>query len=172
MATHYEFITTIDGGDGVDTFSCSNIFSAQYDIYFLNYKYEGQSSTGYIAGRLLDSGGSAITDSEYANAAVAMRSYNTFFDNESPTGTSWQWGYNQDFGGAGTATIFDPFDSGKFTYIINQNAGGTSSSGDLFGYKGKIVHRSQETISGIQFLAGGGGANTFNFVTVNVFGVK
>tara|TARA_R100001086_G_C11714491_1_gene225119 strand:- start:104 stop:454 length:351 start_codon:yes stop_codon:yes gene_type:complete len=78
MATHYEFITTIDGGSGVDTFNCSDIFSARYNIYFLNYKYEGQSSTGYIAGRLLDSGGSAITDSEYANAAVAMRSYNTF----------------------------------------------------------------------------------------------
>jgi len=171
MATHYEFITQITGTD-VATFNCSNIFSAQYDIYFLNYKYEGQSSTGYIVGKLLDSGGTAISDSEYANAAVAMRSYDTFFDNESPTGTSWQWGYSTGFGGAGTATIFDPFDSGKFTYIINQNAGGTSSSGDLFGYKGKIVHRSQETISGVLFEAGGGGSNDFNFITVNVFGVK
>ena len=101
-----------------------------------------------------------------------MRSYNTFFENKN-NGTSTNMGevgYNKILGQV-EMTIFNPYDSSSFTFAINSNAGGTTSSGNLFGYKSINSHNVAEQITGLEFSVTGGSYD-FNYIQASVYGVK
>ena len=175
MAGNLEFINSFKNTTGgIATFQLTNIFSDKYDVYKIFYEYKGNDVSGYVRFKLIDSGGSVISDAEYAAASLAMRSYNTFFENKN-NGTKTNMGeagYNQDFGAGGEMTIFNPYDSSRFTFAINSNAGGTTSSGDLFGYKSINAHQVAEQITGLEFSVTGGGSYDFDYISASVYGVK
>jgi hypothetical protein len=173
MATNLEYINKYSVKGRVENFDFSP-FSSAYDIYKIHYRFVATSSTGYIGTRLLDSSDAAIAAaSEYHKAAHAMRSYDTFFDNHSKTATSGtEVAYNQDYGAGGEITIFNPYDSDKFTSWLTRSAGGTTITGQLFGYQGLTMHVNAEQINGMRFYAGGGGSNGFESGEVRVYGVK
>jgi len=175
MATNLEFINSFKNTTGgIATFQLTNIFSDKYDVYKIVYEYKGNDISGYVRFKLIDSGGSVISDAEYSKASLAMRSYNTFFENKN-NGTSTNMGevgYNQDFGAGGEMTIFNPYDSSSFTFAINSNAGGTTSGGNLFGYKSINSHNVAEQITGLEFSVTGGGSYYFNYIQASIYGVK
>ncbi len=175
MATNLEFINSFQNTTGgIYTFQLTNIFSDKYDVYKIVYEYKGNDVSGYVRFKLIDSGGSVISNAEYAKASLAMRSYNTFFENKN-NGTSTNMGevgYNQDFGAGGEMTIFNPYDSSSFTFATNNNAGGTTSSGNLFGYKSINSHNVAEQITGLEFSVTGGGSYDFNYIKASIYGVK
>ncbi len=175
MATNLEFINSFENTTGgIATFQLTNIFSDKYDVYKIVYEYKGNDVSGYVYSKLIDGSGSVISNAEYARAGLAMRSYNTFFETKN-NGTSTNMGavgYNQDFGAGGEMTIFNPYDSSSYTFAINSNAGGTTSSGSLFGWKSICVHKVAEQITGLEFSVTGGGSYDFNYISASVYGVK
>ena len=171
MATNLEFIKSASG-TSVSSLSVTDCFSADYDVYDITFNYAGNSVTGYTEFRLLDSTGTEISAAEYDNASLMMRSYNTYIENRSTNSTGHTLAYNQDFGLGGKLTIFNPYDSSSYTFLLNQNAGGTTSGGQLIGWKGIMAHKVAETISGIKIFVSGGGSYDFNYIEVSVYGVK
>jgi len=171
MATNLEFIKSASGTN-VSSLTVTDCFSDKYDVYDITFNFAGNSVTGYIEFRLLDSTGTEISSAEYDVAGLMMRSYNTYIENRSVNTTGYTIGYNQDFGLGGKLTIFNPYDSSSYTFLLNQNAGGTTSAGQLIGWKGIMTHKVAETISGIKFFVSGGGSYDFNYIEASVFGVK
>jgi hypothetical protein len=69
-------------------------------------------------------------------------------------------------------TIFNPYDSSSFTFATTSNAGGTTASGNLFGYKSINSHNVAEQITGLEFSVTGGGSYDFDRIQASVYGVK
>ena len=70
-------------------------------------------------------------------------------------------------GGGTKFKIYNPYDSGSFTFTNFQNVAGTVSNS--FGGKVIGVHKSAEQITGLNIL---GDSYTFDDIEINVFGVK
>jgi len=173
MAGNLEFITSASGTN-VYSLDVTDCFSADYETYKVIYYYDRAFDvSGYVRTRLLDSTNTVITASEYDYAELAMRSYNTFFENRGTNNSFFSIGYSYDYNTAGgEMTIFNPYNSSSYTFVNNSNAGGTSLNADLFGYKNIGVHKSAEQINGLRILVTGGGPYDINEITINVYGVK
>jgi hypothetical protein len=75
-----------------------------------------------------------------------------------------------DSGGANLGFyVFNPYDSSSYTFTKSQMAG--KNSGDFYGNKGIGVHKSAETIRGLQ-LYESDAARTFGGGQINIYGVK
>ena len=173
MAGNLEFIKSASGSN-VALLDITDCFSNEYETYKVVYDYvRAYDISGYVRTRLLDSTNTVIDASEYDYAELAMRSYNTFFENRGTNNSQFSIGYSYDYNtGGGEMTIFNPYNSSSYTFVNNSNAGGTILNGDLFGYKNIAVHKSAEQINGLRILVTGGGSFDFNEITIKVYGVK
>jgi len=169
MATNLQFIKEVSGTN-VTTLSVTDCFGKGYDVYQITLSAESNSTDGYWGLQLIDNSGSIITGSEYDEAVLLMRSYDSFIDNRSSTASMVSVGYDQDIGASATLYIYNPDDSGSYTFSTFQADGGTSSS-QLIGTKGIFVQHTAEVISGIHFKMSAG-SNDFNYINVSVYGVK
>ena len=97
MATNLQFIKSASGTN-VTTLSVTNCFGKGYDVYKIILNSESNSTDGYFGLQLIDNSSSVITGSEYDEAVLGMRSYNSFLENRSTTASMVSVGYDQDFG--------------------------------------------------------------------------
>ncbi len=168
MATNLQFIKEASGTN-VTTLSVTDCFGKGYDVYQVILNAESNSTDGYWGMQLIDSSGSTITGSEYAQAYLLMRSYDTFIENRNTASSTIYTGYDQDYGATLNLYIYNPDDSGSYTQGTYATDGGSTSN--LIGTKGAFVHKTAEVISGMHFKMSAG-SNDFNYINVSVYGVK
>ena len=178
MATNLQFINSTSVSAGVTTVNVDNVFSDNYDVYYcqvLGLFHDTDVSNGVEGIRLIDSGGSVISASEYDYAVLVMKASASFTDTTRATGATFLnmntfTDQLSDSGGANLGFyVFNPYDSSSYTFTKSQMAG--KNSGDFYGHKAIGVHKSAETIRGFQ-LYESNGARTFGGGTINVYGVK
>ena len=154
MATNLEFINSFEVTGTVQSLDCDNIFSDKYDVYYLTVALK-ESSAGndqWIRMRLIDNSGSVITASEYAYAQLNLISNTSFNESRSGGTTAILYGgigYSDDTGNGGSLYVYNPNDSSSYTFLQAQS--GSTVGGTLYGGKGISVHKSAETIRGINF---------------------
>ena len=143
-------------GSSVTALAVENCFTADYDVYILQVAKGDFASNAYIWARFIDSGGSVITDSEYAYGSLDMYSNTGFAELKSTSVTAIPaFGLST----AGSA------DFGGITMYIQSS----SKSTYLIGNKIMGAHKSQEQLSGIQLNRSAG--DSFD-MTINMYGVK
>lgn len=170
MATRLQFVKSASGTD-VSTLSITDCFSSQYQNYELHIvEYINSDLSDFFAMRFIDSGGSIISDTEYAYANFNMRMYTSFSQNRSAsTSEINNIGYSQSDGKNSTSNImniFNPFDGNSFTYAIWKGVIWVQGFGGG-GMKAIGIHKSAEQLSGVSFHAG----NSINSIKVNVYGI-
>jgi len=175
-AGNLEFINSTTVSSGVTTVNVDNVFSADYDVYFVQFLgiYQSTNVDNGIEGlRLIDNAGSVITTSEYGYANLTMPSGSAFAENKFATRDFIFFGMYADQLSDGQANasmyIYNPYDSSSYTFIQSFAAGKNSS--DFYGGKTIGVHQVAETIRGFQ-LYESDGTRTFGGGTINVYGVK
>ncbi len=178
MATNLQYIDQLkfNSSPSSSQLVLDNIFTDQYDTYFVNInQVDGNLSGYYLWLRFIDSSGNQISDSEYdfaglqmtSNAAFSqVRSTNTTLINY--VGFSGSGGLDVDQYDNGTSMyIYNPYDSSSYTFVQAQS-GGVNSSNTLYGFKTIGVHKSAEAVRGIRI----GGHSAFYGVNITVYGVK
>jgi hypothetical protein len=170
MATRLQFIKSASGSD-VSTLSITDCFSSQYQNYELHIvEYINSDLSDFFAMRFIDSGGSIISDTEYAYANLNMRMYTSFSQNKSAsTSEINNVGYSQSDSKNSTSNImniFNPFDNSAFTYVTWKGVIWVQGFGGG-GMKAIGIHESAEQLSGVSFHAG----NSINSIKVNVYGI-
>ena len=171
MATELQFIKSASG-TSVSSLSVTDCFSDKYDVYKIVISKIDVSTTNSSTIRLLDSGGSVISDLEYDIAEMDLTSYSSPYAENRGTGQNkGLLGYA---GGTGTAdmggfltTVYNPNDSSSYTFYNGQSS--MKGASGLAGAKYIGVHKSAEQITGINILPSAG---TLDNITVNVYGVK
>tara|TARA_R100001163_G_C4935134_1_gene109346 strand:- start:47 stop:577 length:531 start_codon:yes stop_codon:yes gene_type:complete len=167
-----ELVKTVTGTSSA-TVDVTDCFSADYDVYKVTiYDKEITASAFNQNLRLLDSGGTVISASEYDYAALEEKSYAAFGEFKSISATSFERAIGLGTAGADDSGgvvfyFFNPYDSSSYTFMISQNANFYAGNG-LLAYKYIGVHKSTETISGIQLVMAG---STFTTVTASVYGL-
>ena len=172
MAGSLEFIKSASG-TSVSSLSVTDCFSADYDVYYLSISKLDTTGNSYIYMRLLDSGGSVISASEYATAWLDLKSYEAFtelkstsFDKMGIGGSSGS--LTTDLGGY-SVYIYNPYDSSSYTFMNGQTSAYTvAPTNALAGGKSIGVHKSAEQISGINLLLNTG---TIDNITANIYGL-
>ena len=134
----------------------TNVFTSKYDVYKIVISGLNQDTNvaNEINGiRLIDSGGSVISDSEYDYAVLGMNSGSSFDETRSTSAGNIFMGQRADRVGDGSNNtvfyVFNPFDSSSYTFTLSQSASADSAFG-LIGAKGIGVHKSAEQITGFQ----------------------
>ena len=152
------------------TASISDVFSSTYDVYQVQLNWEKQTSSN-VSLRLLDSGGSAISDAEYDFAYLQTASFNTFglYNQTGQTSFPEVFFASTTVGGGVMLYIFNPSNSSSYTFIQGQytgyydGAGGGGQGRKLIG-----VHNVTEEITGLQLVCPSGTISA----TIDVYGVK
>tara|TARA_R100000951_G_scaffold112342_1_gene112545 strand:- start:434 stop:943 length:510 start_codon:yes stop_codon:yes gene_type:complete len=169
MAGSLEFIKQVTTSS-TSTASVTDVFTSSYDVYAISFDWIKQTS-GNVNLRLIDSGGSVISDSEYDLAYLNLASYNTFFEYKQTNQTSFPELFfaSTTVGGGVMAYIFNPNDSSSYTFLQAQHSGYYDGAGGG-GQGRKIigVHKVAEQITGLQLVCGSGTISA----TINVYGVK
>lgn len=153
MATNLEFIKseTISSATTVDM---NGVFSDKYDVYVLKWDFSVDSASGgnwnYL--RFKDSGNTIDSGTNYDSAVLHPRTDTTYTEYKLPNTTSIQRMGIQDQKGGGTIfTIYNPFDSGSYTFVQCQNSGWDNVSPTrLFGAKGVGVHKVAQSNAGFR----------------------
>ena len=165
-----EFIKSATG-TSVSSLSVTDCFSDNYDVYKIvtrNFTSTVDASEGY---RLLDSGGTVISASEYEYAYLQLNAYGAFGEFRSTSNTFIRdTGYSDASGTQGTGStlyIYNPFDSSSYTFFQSQASTFNTGSGGI-GRKGIGVHKSAESCTGLNILANSGSLS----IEVSVDGVK
>jgi len=176
MATNLEFIHQQDMSTSTSDISITNLFSDTYSSYFISTSGVQSSGFSRFTMRLLDSGGSPITQTEYDVAVLLLNSASGFAETRSVNDNRFfQFlGYNLTDGSApsqgATAYIFNPNDSSSYTFVQSQSS---NNGSNLVGMKYIGVHKVAEQITGIQLKSEGfSGTTTFKSGTTSIYGVK
>lgn len=164
MTTKLEFIKseTISSATVIDM---NGVFSDRYDVYVLKWDFSLDSAIGgrwnYI--RFKDSGNTIDSGTNYNSAVLHPRTDGAFTQYRLTSTTSMQrMGIQDQLGGGTMFTIYNPFDSGSYTFVQCQNSGWDNVSPTrLFGAKGIGVHKVAQSNTGFRI---------FNSATSNMSG--
>ena len=178
MATNLQYIDQLkfNSSPTSNTLILDNIFTDQYDTYFVNInEVDGNLSGYYLWLRFLDSSGNAISDSEYIFCTYQMTSHQSFTEVDSNgttlinyVGFSGSGGLDSDKYDNGTSMyIFNPADSNSYTRVHSQ-CSGYDSSGNLYSLKTIGIHKNAEAVRGIRI----GGHSAFYGANITAYGVK
>ena len=146
----------------VASVNIDNVFSADFDIYKMTFDVEKYSGSAIsVEHRLINSSGSVITASEYDVAYQKLSSHFSFIEEKYTNGNDMRGlgiiGASSTNNTQGVAYIFNPYNSSSYTFLLTQadsiyDASPTSN----FGYKGIQVHKSTETIRGLNIYSTSG----------------
>jgi len=139
----------------VASVNIDNVFSADFDIYKMTFdveKYSGGAVS--VEHRLINSSGSVITASEYDVANLKLSSAFGFQESPYTNGNDMRGlgiiGASSTNNTQGVAYIFNPYNSSSYTFLLTQSEyyyDATPTSN--FGFKGIQVHKSAESIRGL-----------------------
>ena len=172
MATNLQFIKSVSSTASVTSVDITDCFNANYDVYMLSFADVDLAGAGdeNINIRLLDSGGSPISQNEYDYADLILR-YGSSFTEVRDTGQA-EWVYGGGYVSAANvgsggliAYIYNPYDSSSYTFLQHQQANTAGHSGQK--YIG--VHKSAEQITGIRIYVDSG---TIERLSASIYGVK
>ncbi len=172
MAGSLEFIKSASG-TSVSSLSVTDCFSDKYDVYKItSTNWNNPSGNSDCKVRLIDSGGSVISDTEYDHARLNLRAY-TGFTEVRETGVGYM-GFahytqsGQTYSSGFEFFVFNPNDSSSYTFLLNQGGSQFNTSG-LIGFKGLAVHKSAEQITGFHLFSSQGATQD---IQISVYGVK
>lgn len=174
MANDLKFIKSASGS-GVTTLDITNCFSNDYDIYAIILgKSDMSADAGFLRYRLIDSGGSVISGSEYDNAGLRFTASASFIESKGTnetfmSGISSSTGGLTEEGGTAITYLYQPYNSSRYTFAHTQSVNASGSS-VLQGFKQVSVHKVQEQITGFHILSSP--AKTFENVEISVYGVR
>ena len=172
MATNLEFIKSVSSSASVTSVDITNCFSDKYDVYMLSFADVDLDGAGdeNIDIRLLDSGGSAISASEYDYAVLVLRYSSAFTETRATGQAQFTFGAGyvtaSNIGAGGLiAYFYNPYDSSSYTFTQHQQSNSAGHSGQK--YIG--VHKSAEQITGLQIRVDSG---TIERLSASIYGVK
>jgi hypothetical protein len=152
-----ELINSFEVTSTVTSFDCDNVFSANYDVYMIAIDgIQEVTAPQWLRIRFLDSTGTVITASEYDYAQLRMPSNGAFAQEKNTAQDNLLYagiGYTNDGGTNSILYVYNPYDSGSYTFVQAQSS---FTSGVLQGTKGIGVHKSAETVRGIHFYQSSG----------------
>ena len=176
MAGNLELIHTQDMSTSTTDIDITSLFSDTYSTYFISTSGVQSSSFSGFTMRLLDSGWTAITATEYDVAILLLNSASAFTETRNTSvNRFFQFlGYNLTDGSApsqgATAYIHNPYNSSSYTFVQSQSS---NNGANLVGMKYIGVHKVAEQISGIQLKSEAfSGTSTFESGTTSIYGVK
>jgi len=172
MAGSLEFIKSVAESSSVTFVDITNCFSADYDVYVLSFADVDLAGAGdeNMNIRLLDSGGSPISQNEYDYADLVLRYASSFTELNDTSSAEFTFGAGYvsaaNMGAGGLIGYFySPFNSSSYTFFHHQQSNSQGHSGQK--YIG--VHKSSEQITGIRIFVDNG---TIERLGASVYGVK
>ena len=174
MATNLQFIHEENISESTSSTSVDNVFTDSYDVYMIlctGFSTVGTSGT-FLGVRFIDNSGNVVTDAEYDWADLEMRSDASFSDDndEGATFMRLQGGFDQEPETTGAVIyVYNPSDSGSYTFITTQSSGSTGGNGR--GGKGIGVHKTAETVRGFAIIETVG-SRPYDSGEIRVYGVK
>tara|TARA_R100001163_G_C5048986_1_gene185959 strand:- start:491 stop:1024 length:534 start_codon:yes stop_codon:yes gene_type:complete len=162
-------------GSSVATVNVTNVFSADFEIYKIvvpQMVTTGTSATD-VAMRLINSGGSVISDSDaYDYGNRGLLAYNPYQDERDASADSIQKFGQADQEPEGTSIVsyvFNPFSSSAYTYVMQEDSyrfGSGAGGGKGFG----VLHQNV-SIKGFQLLAVTS-SNPFTTSKILTYGIR
>jgi len=141
----------------VSSVDITDVFSADFDIYKIEIEADDYNANSLLTLRLINSSGSVISSTDYANANQYLRTDTTFSEERSTASNvlfakvlgffSYNSGSRQ--GGAGTVYIFNPTNTSSYTFALAQ-ASSDAQTSRLGGVKGIGVLKQTSSITGFQ----------------------
>jgi len=158
----------------VSTFSITDMFSADFDIYKVtatNLSTSGSSPTR-VDGRLINASGSIITASNYDRAELSMHTHTTFQELRS-TNANIMYDYlpATDLSpetSSGVIYFFNPFSSSSYTFMLLQ--GFSSIGGQHRTSKAIFVLKQTSSMTGLNLTSGTG--DNFLTGTFRTYGLR
>jgi len=166
-----EFIKSASG-TSVSSLSVTDCFSDKYDVYEVFIPTDDLSSTVDTRFRLLDSGGSEVTATSYDIATLTLRAGASFAEERLTSQDHFRSltaGNNTTVGVGILLRIFNPYDSGSYTFSMWQSSFKQETLGYLEGRKSIGVLKQSAQHTGLSFYNGSGTLDSFS---VSVYGVK
>ena len=175
MSSNLEFIKSQTVVSGTTTINVEDVFSDKYDVYavdMLDFYVSGGVDYFYL--RLIDSGGSVISSTDYDHAVLEMKSDAAYVERYGTGGTNMVPGTNYlgdttEDSFMGVFYFFNPFSSSTFTYMLGQSVQYEYSK--LYGDKYVGRYDVNASITGFQWSVGVL-SQTFQGGKIKVYGVK
>ena len=92
MATNLQFISSIESTTNVSTVSMDNVFSSEYDVYYLTVTGFEPQLAEELGFRLINSSGSALTGSNYDSASYTLATSASFSEVRDLNADKWRYG--------------------------------------------------------------------------------
>ena len=160
-------------GTSITELDVENVFTTDYDIYFVNVQIDHASGAGYFEIRLLQTDDTLANESKYDVASLDLKAgagfgEYKFLNQDGGVGWRGMGGYLNDGDGYGfTGYVINPYAS-KYTFGLAQS--GSNDNGVLFGNKFIGVYKSTQGVRGMRIMTSGGG--THSYINVKTYGVK
>ena len=175
--SNLRLIKQVATSSGVTSVSLTDVFSSDYDIYKVTVARTTYdvTNTDVIAlkARFINSGGSIISASNYDSANMHMKAETTKDEDKFQNGAYSYSGAiigNYENGG-GVHWIYNPYNSGRYTFMTFEGVGGyDSSSNKQRSQKGMGVLKQTASMTGINFYSSNA-SNTFS-AYVDVYGLR
>ncbi len=150
-----------------------DLFSSDYDVYQITFSEVDTDTTTYIYMRLINSTGTVITSANYdysyslPDSTVGAATANNMGQTYIPTNYfSNVWAES----GVNTFTIFNPFSTSSYTYMMNEGAGFFSSR--MNAIKQIALLDSLDSIGGVQFSVAGNSSYNISRAKIRTYGLR
>jgi len=165
MATNLQFISSFST-TSASTLLADNVFTTNYDVYKIVMTPMSKSTDSEHLFRFLDSSGSEISSSDYDYASLEMYAHTGYTQHQATSAGSIAYLGNGDRNQT-IMYVYNPTDTGSFSFVQYQSSGGTSSL--LRAEKGIGVLKLSALHRGFIIRANTG---TYSDLTVSIYGVK
>jgi hypothetical protein len=172
MATNLQFIKSVNPTGASSSISVTDVFSASYDVYVVNYNWVTDSGSPKDTDlRFINSSDTIVTNSNYDYAYLQMYVATTFSEvkntgQDKITAMLSAVDYPPE-GNAGTFTVYDPFAT-SYTFLTSQSS--NSWNGTRASWKGIAVLKEETSITGFNMFLSS--TNPVLGSNISVYGVK
>jgi len=158
--------------DGVTTFSATDVFSTDFDIYkiTINNLSHNSGTPAQISYRFINSAGSIVTSSQYDSATLQMKSNAAFTEIKNVNQTDSELMGYADLSPEASGFViyvFNPTNTSSYTFFISQNVSAVSAV--VYPHKSIGVLTELSSITGFQIIAS---SNTLNSGNMKVYGLR
>ena len=171
MATNLEFINSINSTTTVSTVSFDNIFSSQYDNYYLTVTGFEPAIQEELGFRLINSSGSALSGSNYDSASYTLQTSGSFSEVRDVNQDKWKYGghalASSNTGVGVSMFIYNPFDSSSYTFAVLQS---TQGHNQYIGRRVTYAYKVAESTRGLVFTNNGN--YNMDILKASIYGVK
>tara|TARA_B100001559_G_C16418166_1_gene583768 strand:+ start:628 stop:1143 length:516 start_codon:yes stop_codon:yes gene_type:complete len=154
----------------VNSISITDIFNEDFDTYNIQYVGGNYSGGTSLDGRLINSSGSIVSDSNYDYARSILKSTTGEYDNYSANQSYFRSLGEVGHTFAGNGWIVNPYDKLLPTFLINQNSAGQGGGANYFGMKTTSVYTNHISATGLNLFTDNTSASMD--ITVRVYGLR